>query len=109
MVKFIAWPKSIEHQLVKKLIQNWDEGVVADILRPCESQQHVIIAVCQDGRCSYKYDLNNIRKHFQTIFDHYSPGWRLSNLSVHMLDFSFMGDVAEMKAVLEKTHIFIMG
>ncbi len=50
MVKFLALAKTIEQQCVKRLQQNLDGGLVAQILMTRVGASVVNVAVCQNGR-----------------------------------------------------------
>ena len=77
MVKLLAIPKNFDGQLDKKLAQGWGQGMVAEILRPCDGQPHVTVALCQDGKGDYQYDVDNIRRRLQTRLNQWSPSWGL--------------------------------
>ena len=77
MVKILLTPKSIETQLMKRISEGYDQGLVRDICEPCsDTHRYVIIAYCQDFTNTWPQysDGETLLRNFQTLYDRWFPG-----------------------------------
>ena len=111
MVRITFWPKSIEENIITNITTHgFDQGVVAEVLRPCDhhSQDIVTVALCQDGRGADRgrHDLG-LREKIQQLFDHWSSSWG-HRYTVVVQTFSFLSNPNEMLNILNTSDIFYM-
>ena len=108
MVKVLLSPKSLEIQLMKRISEGYDQGIVRDICMPCHhNHRHVIIAYCQDFTALWQgyNDGETLRKHFQTLYNTWIP----DKYHVEIANFSFNDEVERMMELLNAATIFYMG
>ena len=79
MVRFVALPKSIEDQGMKKLLNDFDKGVMAEILQPGKFSV-VKVIVCQDGRSRIDESYTQgFKSQLERLYEYY--GFRYTQLS----------------------------
>ena len=109
MVKIFLTPKSIEAQLMKRISEGLDHGLLGDICKPrSDTHRYVVIAYCQDFTRTWQdySDGATVRRNFQTLYDQWFPGM----YQVGMAAFSFNhDDVDGMMEILNAATVFHMG
>jgi len=113
MVKLFLASKSIENQLIKRISEGCDQGILRDICMPCRDNHcHVIIAYCGDftKRWEGYNDGATLRAHFQTLYNRWIPG----KYNVEIVNFSFNDESGRMMELLNapapgSATIFYMG
>ena len=111
MVKLLFTPKGIEGQFVKRVKQQeYDQGLVAAIMKPPEGARHVNVVLCQDGRGPWWSTDSALALNLQNLFNLWSPAWGHDTpVEVHIVPFSFYADDVEtMLQVLIEAGIFYM-
>jgi hypothetical protein len=109
MVKIFLTPTSIEEQLMARISEGLDHGLLGGICKPRSgTHRYVVIAYCQDFTRTWTNwsDGETLRKHFQTLYDQWFPGRYI----VGMAAFSFNHDnVDGMMDILNAATVFHMG
>ena len=102
-MKLWLCPKSIECQLIKRISNGDDQGIVRDICMPrSDSQRRIVIACCQDF--SSLLDTTTLCANFKKLYDMWAP----SKYHIEIRRFSFKDEIERMTELLNAATIFYM-